>query len=82
MATLELSIDQDAAASPVRRTRRLGLLFWLAIGWMTFVFALAAFADLLPLPSPFDMDMLERRAPCRPRTGLVPTVSGGTCCRG
>lgn len=63
MATLELSIDQDAVASPVRRTRRLGLLFWLAIGWMTFVFALATFADLLPLPSPFDMDMLERRAP-------------------
>jgi len=63
MATLELSIDEAAAVSPVRRTRRLGLLFWMAIGWMTFVFALAAFADLLPLPSPFDMDMLERRAP-------------------
>ncbi|MDO9561623.1 MAG: ABC transporter permease [Bradyrhizobium sp.] len=62
MATLELGIDQDVA-SPARRTRRLGLLFWLAIGWMIFVFALAAFADLLPLPSPFDMDMLERRAP-------------------
>ena len=30
---------------------------------MIFVFALAAFADLLPLPSPTDMDMLERRAP-------------------
>ncbi len=63
MATLELGIDQDVAASPDRRTRRLGLLFWMAIGWMTFVFVLAGFADLLPLPSPFDMDMLERRAP-------------------
>ncbi|MDB5575931.1 MAG: transporter permease, partial [Bradyrhizobium sp.] len=63
MATLELSIDHAADASPVRRTRRLGLLFWMAIVWMTFVFALAAFADLLPLPSPFHMDMLERRAP-------------------
>ena len=63
MATLELSIDQDVAVSPVRRTRRLGLLFWMAIGWMTFVCALAAFADLLPLPSPVHMDMLERRAP-------------------
>jgi peptide/nickel transport system permease protein len=30
---------------------------------MSFVLALAAFADLLPLPGPFDMDMLERRAP-------------------
>lgn len=63
MATLELSIDHDVATSPVRRTRRLGLLFWTAIGWMAFVLALAAFADLLPLPGPFDMDMLERRAP-------------------
>ena len=63
MATLELSIDEAAAVSPVRWTRRLGVLFWLAIGWMIFVFGLAAFADLLPLPSPFHMDMLERRAP-------------------
>ena len=45
------------------RTRRLGPLFWAAIGWMIFVFAAAALASLLPLPSPTDMDMLERRAP-------------------
>src|SRR5258708_37197666 len=63
MATLELSIDEDVAVSPVRRTRRLGTLFWMAVGWMIFVFALAALASLLPLPSPTDMDMLERRAP-------------------
>ena len=35
----------------------------MAIGWMIFVFAVAIFADVLPLPSPTDMDMLERRAP-------------------
>src|SRR5260370_19146513 len=63
MATLELSIDQDAAQAPARRGRRLGLLFWIAIVWMIFVFAVAIFADLLPLPSPTDMDMLEKRAP-------------------
>ena len=34
-----------------------------AIGWMMLVFAVAIFADVLPLPSPTDMDMLERRAP-------------------
>jgi peptide/nickel transport system permease protein len=62
MATLELVID-DAIVSPVRRTRRLGSLFWMAIGWMIFILAAAALADLLPLPSPTDMDMLERRAP-------------------
>src|SRR5580692_10723377 len=63
MATLELGIVEDVAAAPVRRTRRIGPLFWAAIGWMIFIFAVAILADLLPLPSPTDMDMLERRAP-------------------
>jgi peptide/nickel transport system permease protein len=62
MATLELALDEDVAAEPVRRSRRLGPLFWAALGWMMFVFAVALFADVLPLPSPTDMDMLERRA--------------------
>jgi peptide/nickel transport system permease protein len=62
MATLELEIDNAIAVGPVRRTRRLGALFWIAIGWMLLVFAAAAFANVLPLPSPTDMDMLERRA--------------------
>jgi len=63
MATLELGIDDSAAAAPLRRGRRLGRLFWAAIGWLVFVFAVAIFADVLPLPSPTDMDMLEKRAP-------------------
>src|SRR5438445_11333712 len=63
MATLELTLDEGIAAQPAKRGRRLGLLFWAAIGWMVLVFAVAIFADFLPLPSPSDMDMLERRAP-------------------
>jgi peptide/nickel transport system permease protein len=63
MATLELTIDEGVAAEPAKRGRRLGLLFWVAIGWMTFMIAVAIFAPVLPLPSPTDMDMLERRAP-------------------
>ncbi len=63
MATLELEIDDAVVVSPVRRMRRLGMLFWMAVGWTLLVLAAAAFADLLPLPSPTDMDMLERRAP-------------------
>jgi peptide/nickel transport system permease protein len=59
MATLDLTLEEDVAAEP---SRRLGLLFWGALGWMAFVFAAALLADLLPLPSPTDMDMLERRA--------------------
>src|SRR6266702_4662712 len=62
MATLELSIDRDVAEAPMRRGRRLGPLFWIAIGWMIFAFAVAISADVLPLPNPTDMDMLEKRA--------------------
>jgi peptide/nickel transport system permease protein len=63
MATLELEVAEEAVTQPARRGRRLGLLFWAAIGWLVFVFAVAIFATVLPLPSPTDMDMLERRAP-------------------
>jgi peptide/nickel transport system permease protein len=59
MATLELTITEIEQMP----ARRLGPLCWMAIGWMTFMFAVAMFADVLPLPSPTDMDMLERRAP-------------------
>jgi peptide/nickel transport system permease protein len=62
MATLELEIDDAVAVSPVRRTRRLGALFWMAVGWTVLALSAAALAGLLPLPSPTDMDMLERRA--------------------
>jgi peptide/nickel transport system permease protein len=63
MATLELVVNDGVAAAPVRRSRRLGPLFWMAIGWMALIFAVAILAPVLPLPSPTDMDMLERRAP-------------------
>jgi peptide/nickel transport system permease protein len=63
MATLDLTINEDVAAAPARRARRLGVLFWAAVGWMIFILAVAIFAPVLPLPSPTDMDMLERRAP-------------------
>ena len=43
MATLELSLDEEVAASPVKRTRRLGSLFWVAIAWIIVVFAAAGF---------------------------------------
>jgi peptide/nickel transport system permease protein len=63
MATLELDLNEEIVAAPVRRGCRLGWLFWIAVGWMTLVFALAIFADVLPIASPTDMDMLARRAP-------------------
>ena len=63
MATLDLGIDESIAAAPARRGRRLGPLFWMAIVWMILVFAVAILAGVLPLASPTDMDMLEKRAP-------------------
>jgi peptide/nickel transport system permease protein len=63
MATLELEVAEEAVTQPARKGRRLGMLFWAAIGWLLFVFAVAVLATVLPLPSPTDMDMLERRAP-------------------
>ncbi len=63
MATLELELAEEAVTAPVRKGRRLGILFWAAIVWVIFVFALAIFATVLPIPDPTTMDMLERRAP-------------------
>jgi peptide/nickel transport system permease protein len=63
MATLELDLAEEAVSAPAPKGRRLGKLFWAAIGWMVFVFALAIFATVLPLADPTTMDMLERRAP-------------------
>ncbi len=62
MATLELNLGEDVATAPVRRARQLGPTFWIAVGWLVLVFLLAVLAPLLPLSSPTDMDMLERRA--------------------
>ena len=61
MATLELDLAEEALAATARRGRRLGILFWAAIGWIIFVLAVAIFADMLPIPDPTTMDMLERR---------------------
>jgi peptide/nickel transport system permease protein len=61
MAALELGVDA-VAASPTRRSRRLGILFWLAAGWTAFIVLAAIFAGVLLAHSPTDMDMLQRRS--------------------
>jgi peptide/nickel transport system permease protein len=61
MAVLDIGID-TAIVSPVRRTRRVGNLFWMAIAWLGLVVIVSTFAGALLAHGPFDMDMLERRA--------------------
>ena len=64
MPTSDVDIDIGAIAdSQVRRRPSLGLLFWLAVSWIGLVVVATAVADLLPMPSPTDMEMLERRMP-------------------
>ena len=58
--------DVDIAGGYDERVRvslRLPPLFWLAVGWIGVILALALFANLLAVPSPTDMDMLEKRMP-------------------
>src|ERR1700760_4037321 len=60
-AALDVGVD-TAEVTPVRRERRLGGLFIASVIWIALVALGAIFADLLPIPSPTDMDMLGKRA--------------------
>jgi peptide/nickel transport system permease protein len=60
-AALDVDVD-TAAVSPVRRRRPLGGLFIASAAWIALVALGALFADLLPIPSPTDIDMLGKRA--------------------
>jgi peptide/nickel transport system permease protein len=64
MPTSDVDIATTSfAESRLRISPRLPVLFWLAVGWIGIILALALAADLLALPSPTDMDMLEKRMP-------------------
>jgi peptide/nickel transport system permease protein len=52
-----------ASGDHFARLSRFGLGFWLAVVFLAAIVVAAALAPLLPLPSPTDMDMLERRMP-------------------
>ena len=61
-AALDVGVD-TATVSPVRRQRRVGALFFAAIIWIAVVGLAAIFANILPIPSPTDIDLLGKRAP-------------------
>src|SRR5215510_15061451 len=67
MRTSKVATAGAADASEVwAALAKFGWLFWLALGWISLIVLAAVLADVLPLPSPTDMDMLERRAPPSP----------------
>jgi peptide/nickel transport system permease protein len=60
-AALDVGVD-TAEMTPVRRRRRVGWLFFASVAWIALVALGAIFANLLPIPSPTDIDMLGKRA--------------------
>lgn len=63
MAVLEIEGDDTVVAAPVRRARKIGPLFVLAVAWIALIGLAAIFADWLPIQSPTDIDILAKRAP-------------------
>ena len=61
-AGLDIGID-TAIVAPLRTRRRLGGLFIAAAAWIALIALAATLADVLPLPSPTDIDLLGKRAP-------------------
>jgi peptide/nickel transport system permease protein len=60
--TLDVGID-TAAVALLRTRPRLGGLFIAAAAWIALIVLAAILADVLPLPSPTDIDLLGKRAP-------------------
>jgi peptide/nickel transport system permease protein len=65
MDVLEIAdpVTSQAMTLPRRGGRRMGVAFMLAAGWIVLVLLVAVLADLLPMPSPTDIDFLSKRAP-------------------
>jgi peptide/nickel transport system permease protein len=49
-ADLQEEIQAEEAADPTKK--KLGVFFWICVGWIVLVALLATFASLLPLPNP------------------------------
>ncbi|HEY6426587.1 MAG TPA: ABC transporter permease [Acidimicrobiales bacterium] len=49
-ADIREEIEADAAANPTKK--KLGVFFWICVGWILLVAILATIASLLPLPNP------------------------------
>ena len=50
IAEIKQEIDAEEAADPTKK--KLGVLFWICVGWIVLVAVTATIANLLPLPNP------------------------------
>ena len=50
IAEIKQEIDAEEAADPTKK--KLGVLFWICVGWIVLVAVMATIANLLPLPNP------------------------------
>jgi peptide/nickel transport system permease protein len=50
IAEIKQEIDAEEAADPTKK--KLGVLFWICVGWIVLVAVMATMANLLPLPNP------------------------------
>lgn len=48
----DLAVGGEEQAGPISRRQRLGVVFWVSVGWIVLVILAAALANILPLPSP------------------------------
>jgi peptide/nickel transport system permease protein len=62
MSTSQMAVADGSVAPEAQKPiwRRIGLVFWLSIGWMLFITVGAIFAGLLPLPDPLDSDLSRK----------------------
>jgi peptide/nickel transport system permease protein len=45
-------VEATAVEAGVKRRRKLGIFFWISVGWVALVIFLAVFASVLPIPDP------------------------------
>ena len=50
IAEIKQEIEAEEAADPTKK--KLGVLFWICVGWIVLVAVMATMANLLPLPNP------------------------------
>ncbi len=62
MAALDSTIELGSVAAAPAKRKGLGAVFWIAVGWIVLVFALAIIANLLPIADPAQQALRARRA--------------------